>query len=538
MSNNKMTGAALLVKALEGENVDTLFGIPGVHNLKIYDALAKSSIKHVTSRNESGAGFMADGYARISGKVGTAIVISGPGLTNILTPMGQAFHDAIPMVVISSQLPTTINKQSTGYLHELKNSTIMAQSVSKESRTITSVTQIEAYVHEAYTLAKSGKPGPVHLEVPLDILAAFIEVDQYASYEESIITEVNDDAVEKAATLINQYERVAIIAGGGACDAANQVNQLVEKLSAPILQTAAGKGIVSDYHPLCIGTRLPYQNVLDYLSEQEIIIAIGTQLAPTDLWEMPLNLKGKLIQIDIDADAFYRNYSADLGVKGHALKVLNKLLPMLEAKHGDRSAEVKGLKETASKNAPTVTGNTVTFKTAMSFLQTVEKVLGKEGAFITDMTTAAYIGLSEYNAVSARSFLHPVGFGTLGYSMPAAIGAKLCHPDQDIIALIGDGGFQFTMQELAVACTEALPLPIVIWNNDGYGEIKRNEKAMGFEKLIAVDNNNPDFVLLAKAYGIEGIRVTNVDELENALKEGLKKTLPTIIELHVDRWNA
>jgi len=538
MSNKKMTGAALLVSALERENVDTIFGIPGVHNLKIYDALNNSLIKPVTTRNESGAGFMADGYARISGKVGTAIVITGPGLTNILTPMGQAFHDAIPMVVISSQLPTTIINQSTGYLHELKNSTIMVQSVSKESRTITSVTQIEAYVHEAYTLARSGRPGPVHLEVPMDILAAMVDVAQYTHYESHVVCEVNDKALEAAANLINQVDDIVVIAGGGACDAADQVNHLVEKLSAPIIQTAAGKGIVSEHHPLCIGTRLPYQNVLDYLNEQNAVIAIGTQLAPTDLWEMSLKLKGKLIQIDIDADAFYRNYSADLGIKGDASKVLDALLPMLKAKKFDKNTVVKSLKETASKNAPAVTGNQKTFETAVTFLQTVEKVLGKEGALITDMTTAAYIGLSEYKAVSTRSFLHPVGFGTLGYSMPAAIGAKICHPEQNIIALIGDGGFQFTMQELAVACTEGLAIPIVIWNNDGYGEIKRNEMAMGFEKMIAVDNKNPDFILLAKAYGIEGISVRNRDELENALIESLKKDLPTIIELHVDRWDA
>jgi len=538
MSNKKMTGAALLVSALERENVDTIFGIPGVHNLKIYDALNNSLIKPVTTRNESGAGFMADGYARISGKVGTAIVITGPGLTNILTPMGQAFHDAIPMVVISSQLPTTIINQSTGYLHELKNSTIMVQSVSKESRTITSVTQIEAYVHEAYTLARSGRPGPVHLEVPMDILAAMVDVAQYTHYESHVVCEVNDKALEEAANLINQVDDIVVIAGGGACDAADQVNHLVEKLSAPIIQTAAGKGIVSEHHPLCIGTRLPYQNVLDYLNEQDAVIAIGTQLAPTDLWEMSLKLKGKLIQIDIDADAFYRNYSADLGIKGDASKVIDALVPMLKAKKFDKNTVVKLLKETASKNAPAVTGNQKTFETAVTFLQTVEKVLGKEGALITDMTTAAYIGLSEYKAVSTRSFLHPVGFGTLGYSMPAAIGAKICHPEQNIIALIGDGGFQFTMQELAVACTEALAIPIVIWNNDGYGEIKRNEMAMGFEKMIAVDNKNPDFILLAKAYGIEGISVRNRDELENALIESLKKDLPTIIELHVDRWDA
>ncbi|MBS7526366.1 5-guanidino-2-oxopentanoate decarboxylase [Fusibacter paucivorans] len=545
MKEQMTTGAALLVEALQNAGVETVFGIPGVHNLKIYDALTKSNIRHIATRNESGAGFMADGYARRSGKVGTAIVITGPGLTNIMTPMGQAYHDSIPMVVISSQLPTTIVNQRTGFLHELKNSTIMAQSVTKMSRMITSADQIEHAVYEAYALAQSGRPGPVHLEVPLDILAENVQFgntikakDQQAPFRYKEYQTVDHAVLEKAITLIDSSDNVAIIAGGGACGAVKEVNQLAVHLSAPVVQTCAGKGIVSDFHPLSMGTRLPFAGIRAFLEEQDVVIAIGTQLAPTDLWEMDLSLKGKLIQIDIDSEAFYMNIPSDLGLKGDAKVMTAVLLEKVQPKRRDIEETVKALKDEAIQTGPAVTGNTKTYHIAMDFIEAAESALGEDGVLVADMTTAAYIALSEYHAQTARSFLHPVGFGTLGYAMPAAIGAKVADPDQSIIALNGDGGFQFTMQELAVACTLKLPLPVVIWNNGGYGEIKRNEQAMAFETLIAVDQQNPDFTALAAAYGIEGIRVHNKTELLDVLTKSLKKQAPTVIEINVEKWEG
>jgi thiamine pyrophosphate-dependent acetolactate synthase large subunit-like protein len=548
MTDRTATGAALLVKALENAGVETVFGIPGVHNLKIYDALTQSGIRHIAARNESGAGFMADGYARLSGKVGTAIVITGPGLTNILTPMGQAYHDSIPMVVISSQLPTTAMQQRTGALHELKNSTVMAQSVAKLSRTITSTDEIERCVCDAYALAAAGRPGPVHLEVPLDLLAELVWLPESAEEDTDhskstaapkvSVQGIDKQALERAAVLINSSESVAIIAGGGAVEAADAVNALMTKLSAPVVQTCAGKGIVSDAHPLCLGTRLPFEPVRKFLAAQDVVIAIGTQLAPTDLWEMALVLQGKLIQIDIDAGAFTMNIPADIGIKGSAKAVLTALTDSVNPKRQPIEATVKALKETAMAMGPAVTGNTETYATALQCLNAFETVLGEEGVLVADMTTAAYIGLSEYQSQKPRSFLHPVGFGTLGYSMPAAIGAKLSCPEKAIISLSGDGGFQFTMQELAVACTYKLSLPIVIWNNGGYGEIKRNEIAMGFETLIAVDQQNPDLKLLAAAYGIEGVVVRDQVALESALKHSLQQQAPTIIEINVEKWEG
>lgn len=532
------TGAQLLVETLEKIDVETAFGIPGVHNLKIYDALTKSKIDHITTRNESGAGFMADGYGRKTGKPGTAIVITGPGLTNILTPMGQAYLDAIPMVVISSQIPTSIINQSTGSLHELKNSTIMAGSVAKESRTVPSVDLIETYIAEAYKLAVSGRPGPVHIEIPLDLLAEKVVVEKGFELNITESYEIYEEKAKNAAQMINKADQVSVIVGGGAVDASEEVQKLIEKISAPTVQTCAGKGVVSDKSELSFGARIHFENVRQYIEESDIVIALGTQLAPTDLWESPLNLRGKLIQVDVTNDAFYRNIPADLGIKGDCKEVIKKILPLLEKKNRIDIKKINNMKIDASKVGPIVTDNEETFEMAVDALKVFRDVLKDDEALIADMTTPAYIAISEYETYESRTFLHPVGFGTLGYSLPAAIGAKIAEPKKNLIALIGDGGFQFTMQELAVACEQNLPIPIVIWNNDGYGEIKRNEAAMGFDDFIAVDNQNLDFMKLAGSYGIEGVLPVNKDELKECLLKCFKKDQPTIIEINTKRWEC
>ena len=338
--------------------------------------------------------------------------------------------------------------------------------------------------------------------------------------------------------MINRADQVSVIVGGGAVDAKVEVRELVEKISAPTVQTCAGKGVVSDKSDLSFGARIHFENVRQYIEESEIVIALGTQLAPTDLWENPLNLTGKLIQVDVTNDAFYRNVPADLGIKGDCKEVIKEILPLLEKKNKINVEKLDNIKLDAINSGPSVTGNEETFEMAVEVLNVFRDVLKDDETLIADMTTPAYIAISEYETYDSRSFFHPIGFGTLGYSLPAAIGAKLAKPKKNLIALIGDGGFQFTMQELVVACEQKLSIPIVVWNNDGYGEIKRNEAAMGFDDFIAVDNQNPDFMKLADAYGIEGFMPVNKDELKEFLLKSFKEEKPTLIEINTKRWEG
>ncbi len=535
MNNKQKTGADILVQTLEQLGVDTLFGIPGVHNLKIYKALLKSSINAITVKNESGAGFMADGYSRISNKVGVALTITGPGLTNIMTAMGQAYQDSISMLVISTQLPTNIKNQNTGTLHELRNSTIMSSSVTKESRSIKSIDQIESVLKDAYLLSISGRPGPVHVEIPLDILDQ-VSTHELIKTELKINLEFNQNKVDEAIQLINSKNKVTIICGGGSVNASSELVQLSEKLNAAVVTTAAGKGVISDNHPLSLGARLHFKEVNQFINNSDLVLAIGTQLAPTDLWDSKLDLNGPLIQIDVDADMFYRYPQAYIGLCGNAKDILSYMLNKLESKNTSNSSTVSKLIIDTQAITADVCGNHTSFEMGLEVLDVISEVLGNDGHLFADMCSPAYIGISEYKSTHPLSFLHPAGFGTLGYSMPAAIGAKFCKKDTRIITLSGDGGFQFTMQELAVACEHKQNLPIIIWNNDGYGEIKRNEKYMGFDEFIAVDSAPLNFMKLADAYSMSSSHPNNKTELKQALETAFNKEYPSLIEIHINDW--
>jgi thiamine pyrophosphate-dependent acetolactate synthase large subunit-like protein len=280
----KITGGEAIVKALSFLNVDTIFGIPGVHNLAIYAALSNSDIHHVTGRHEQEVGFMADGYARTSGCVGVALVISGPGLTNILTAMGEAFHEAIPLLVISTNNASRHLAGRDGRLHELAQSNTMVRSVAKESRRVPCTEAIIHYLIEGYHLAQSGRPAPVHVEIPLDLLQQDIAAptdDALRSMAAVFAPPSKDDdpqGLHHAATLLQKAKQPLIIAGGGAWQAAANIRRLAEKLAAPVMLTPAAKGTLNDEHPLCLGVRRHFAAVRRYLRTVDVLLAVGTEL--------------------------------------------------------------------------------------------------------------------------------------------------------------------------------------------------------------------------------------------------------------------
>lgn len=530
---NKKNGGRLVVEALEETGVDLVFGIPGIHTIDIYAALLNSSIRHVTARHEQGAGFMADGYARMTGRPGVALVITGPGLTNILTPMAQAFHDSSPMVVISSQLPLDSLEQGRGYLHELRTSTLVAGAAAKKSLRVTRVEDIPGYIAHAFDLAVSGRPGPVHVEVPLDLLSAVVEMDPRVNQDKATPLFSGEDDLDRAVELLKAARRPVIILGGGARNAGRELLTLAERLAAPVVQTVAGKGIVDERHPHCLGTRLHFPGVREYLKEADVVLAVGTQLGPTDLWFEPLELGGPLIQVDTDPSIFWRNVLTAVGIQADALQAVSALLDRLPESRSSETAEavVSKLLEKSNGELSVLPGRGPEVPFMLEVLSGLRRGLPEKGVLMADMTGPAYVGLSEFPAYGARTFHHPVGYGTLGWALPAAIGAKLSCPEAPICVLAGDGGFQFSLPELAVACQEELTLPIVLFNDGGFGEIRRTEDAITPGGRIAVDHWNPDFMDLAGSYRIAGRRLRTGDELAEALKEAFGRSKPSIIEI-------
>ncbi|HPQ38230.1 MAG TPA: 5-guanidino-2-oxopentanoate decarboxylase [Synergistaceae bacterium] len=540
---DRLTGGSLVIRTLELCGAKVLFGIPGVHNLGMYEALQESSLRHVTPRHEQGAGFMADGYARSSGTPGVALVISGPGLTNILTPLGEAYHDSVPLLVISSQIPRSRLGRRTGTLHELKNSTIMSSSVTKASYVVSRGEEIPWIVSRAYVQTLEGRPGPVHVEIPLDILeetlcSSFEDLWRECSFISRERREPASEELRRGVELLKQSEKPALICGGGAAGAAPEVRELAVRLGAPVFSTAAGKGIFPDDAPLSGGCRLHVPQVREYLANRDVLLVIGTELSPADLWEEPFPRGPEIIRVDADSRALQRNAAASVALWGDASRTLQGLLEGLGSLERDSSGEeenVETLRWECTENLQALTGMGKALPKMKAMLRGLRRGIPREGILVMDMTGAAYVGLSEYPAYAPSSYLHPAGFGTLGYALPAAVGATIANPEKKVCLFSGDGGFQFTLPELAAACDEGLSLPVVLWNNRGYGEIRRNQEARSWNRCVAVDLYGPDFCALAEAYGISGEVVDTEEELVEALERAWNRPLPSLIEIRSDR---
>lgn len=528
-------GARRVILTLESLGVSTIFGIPGIHNLDIYDALIGSRIRHITAVHEQGAGFMADGYARSTGQTGVALVISGPGLTNILTPMAQAFHDSVPMLVISSQIPTSFIGKGAGFLHELKDSHALAGCASRKSFTALSQEEIPKVIETAWHLASNGRPGPVHVEIPMDILAGCGSGNETLSPGNSSPTlpPLPEKIVAHAADLLDHASFPVIIAGGGAWKAGDALTRLAEKSGIMVIESCAGKGVVDERNPLCLGARIHFPCVREALSKADLILAFGTELSPTDLWEKPLPKNGTLVQVDLDGANFPRNGSAEIGILADAnqaaLAFLEAITP--NAARREKAVEtVLRLKAEARNELSSVTGMGGDLQDMSGIVSSIRRAVPEDGMLFADMTGPAYVAISEYPAFSPRTFLHPVGFGTLGQAMPAAIGAAVASPGRPVCVMSGDGGFQFTLPELSVAVRENLPIPMVIWNDGGFGEIRRNENSRHPGSFIAVDNAPPDFSLLASAYGAGYARSGDAGSLEASIRKAFSTPGPTLIE--------
>jgi thiamine pyrophosphate-dependent acetolactate synthase large subunit-like protein len=357
----------------------------------------------------------------------------------------------------------------------------------------------------------------------------------------STLPPLPEKALAHAADLLDHASFPVIIAGGGAWKAWETITKLAEKSGAMVVESCAGKGIVDERNPLCIGARSHFPCVREYLGSSDLILAFGTELSPTDLWEKPLPKNGTLVQVDLDRANFPRNGAADIGIIADAGQAALALLEMVSQNpdRRERAAETAAILRSRSlEELQSVTGMGSDLETMSAICAALREAIPEEGVLFADMTGPAYAAISEYPAWSPKTFLHPVGFGTLGLALPAAIGAAAAKPGKPVCVLAGDGGFQFTLPELAVAVQESLPIPIVIWNDGGFGEIRRNEDARHPGVFIAVDNTPPDFELLASAYGAGYARPEDPGSLALAVKNAFSAAGPTIIECSPGKGSA
>lgn len=517
-----------LVHLLEQYGVDTIFGIPGVHTIELYRGLTQTPVRHVLVRHEQGAAFMADGYARVSGKPGVCFLITGPGVMNAMTPMGQAYSDSVPMLVFSGVLARGDINMGRGRLHEMKDQRAATATVTAWSATAPDQDAIPGLVARAFADFATARPRPVHIEVPIDVFGEQVP-DAWTAKPVPAAPAPDAGAVEEAAERLAGAKFPVVIVGGGAVGAAAEVTALAEALGAPVITTISGKGVVSSAHPLFAGSMIADPDVRALAAGADVVLAVGTEFASPDFWDGEIDLPGFIIRVDLDPAELADDYGAGLPIRADARKTvaaINEALPGL-LMEGGRQASGHDL---AALHKAMRGRDTEARARHRVVLDAVRRALPEDTAFATDMTRIAYSGNEVFPVSEPRLWLHPVGFGTLGYALPAGIGACFGRPGKPVAVLAGDYGFQFTHNELATAVENKLPLPIILWNNNALGEIRQGMVDAEFTP-VAVEQMNPDFGLLAQSYGCGYARPADIRELERACAGALEADGPTLIEV-------
>ncbi|MEG0861945.1 MAG: 5-guanidino-2-oxopentanoate decarboxylase [Pseudomonas sp.] len=529
MHNTPLTGGQALVRLLANYGVDTVFGIPGVHTLELYRGLPGSGIRHVLTRHEQGAGFMADGYARVSGKPGVCFVITGPGVTNAATAIGQAYADSIPMLVISSVNHTASLGKGWGCLHETQDQRAMTAPITAFSAVALSAEDLPELIARAYAVFDSERPRPVHISVPLDVLAAPVKRD----WSNEVVRRPSrglpaSGLLKEAAAKLAAAKRPMIIAGGGALQAGDALQQLSTRLAAPLFTSVAGKGLLAPEAALNAGASLCVEPGWKLIAEADVILAVGTEMADTDFWRERLELNGELLRVDIDPRKFNDFYPCALALQGDARLTVSALLEHLPDIKRDPEAAIASV---AALRQELKAGHGPLQTIHQAILDRIAAELPDNAFISTDMTQLAYTGNYAFASRAPRSWLHPTGYGTLGYGLPAGIGGMFATEDRPGLVLVGDGGFLYTAQELATAVEELdRPLVVLLWNNDALGQIRDDMLNLDIEP-IGVLPRNPDFAGLGRAFGCTVAQPGSLDELQQELRAGFARNSVTLIEL-------
>ncbi len=526
------TGGQWAVDALAAEGVRHVFGIPGVHNLAIYDALpGQPGMAHILARHEQGAAFMADGYARAGGEPGVVAVTTGPGATNALTPLVESYASSVPVLVLMSDIPAALIGKNLGALHEVPNQIECFRPVTRWAEVVRDGAGIAVAVQGAFTRFRSVRPGPVALSIPTDRLMA--KVSGVLHERRGARPRCDGAGVERAAALLRGARRPLIITGGGvvAAGAAAELVALARRLSAPVVTTVNGRGAMPETDPLWLGVlpnRLATQAALE---AADVLLAVGCRFAHRSTKGLLLNLElrpeQKLIHLDLDPEEIGRLFKAEVGIPGDARDGLAGLLAALGAgaAAGDWDRAALARQRDARWSRWT--------ETDARLIRILRDALPPDGIVVNDQTGLNYWMEWHYPVLAPRTFLYPIGSATLGYAVPAAIGARIARPDRPVVAVVGDGGFLFSVNELATAVKYALPIVFLVLNDNRYGAIKYLQEAMFAGRWSETDLANPDFTALARAFGAEGHLVKQVDDLPRALARALAHPGPTVLELPV-----
>ncbi len=522
----KKTGGEAVVEALIKHGVHTLFGLPGIQNDWLYNALydARDKIKVIHTRHEQGAAYMALGYALATGEPMVFNVVPGPGVLNASAGLATAYGLNAKVFCLTGQIPSYDIGRGRGLLHEIPHQQEVLRGLTKWSDIVLHPADASRKVAQAFYEMNSGRPRPVALEIPMDILAMKSEVPDAAQPWPIFMPPVDTGAIEAAGKLLGQSQRPMIFVGGGAQGVSPEVTQLADLLQAPVVAYRTGQGILDSRHYLSLTTPAAHE----YYKTTDLVLAVGTHMrTPLQRWGTDKDMK--MIRIDVDYDAMHRIQRPDLPIVARAEDALPLLLNATEKhnhKRDSREAEMLALK---AKWAQTI----AYLEPQNTYLKLIREELGEEGIFVDELTQVGYAARVNMPVYKPRSFITTGYQGTLGYGFPTGLGVKIAKPHLPVLAIAGDGGFMFTLQSLAAAVQHKIGLVTIIFNNNAYGNVRMMQIRDYDERVIATDLVNPDFVKLGEAFGANAFRADDYEQLRQAIRRGFASDLPTIIEVPI-----
>jgi 5-guanidino-2-oxopentanoate decarboxylase len=534
MSALPWTVGRYVVETLAANGIDTVFGIPGVHNIELYRGLESARLRHLLVRHEQNAAFAADGYARLSGRAAAAFVISGPGVTNALTGIAQAYSDSVPLLVIASSPARATLGKGWGVLHELQDQRALAAGVTGLARSARSPQDVRDHLRAAFATLHAPRARPAYLEIPLDLLGEPTPLRPERFARTSGTPAPAAAALAAAQSALADAQRPLIIAGGGARAAGGALRQLLEAIDGYLVTTVAGKGVLAESHPASLGASLPFAPTQELVAAADVVIAAGTELSETDVYTTTrLAMSGRLVRLDVDDRKLSDQFAAEVLVRGDATTSLETLAAASRVRRSWRASAGAGAAHRARIDAQ-FDADTLA---RLAALHALREGLPSDGVVFTDMTQIAYLGNYAFPVERPGLWFHPSGYGALGYALPAAIGAKIAQPERAVVALAGDFGVQFTLQELMTAVEHELTLPLVVWNNGALGQIRDDMRAAGIAP-IGVVARNPDFVALAAACGAQAARPRSPAALAQELRTALARPGPTLLEVVAEDFHA
>jgi acetolactate synthase-1/2/3 large subunit len=541
----RLTGAEIVWATLEGEGVREVFGYPGGAILPIYDALRKFPIRHILVRHEQGGTHMADGYARASGRVGVMMATSGPGATNLVTGLATAMLDSIPIVCITGQVSSKF--LGTDAFQEV-DITGITLPVTKHNYLVTKAEEIAPAIREAFLIARSGRPGPVLVDITKDAQQAIADFDFEAAVPSEQRTHpmlrIESDAISKAVELILAARRPVILSGHGVLEAraTDQVRTLAERLQIPVATTLLGLGGFPASHPLALGMMGMHGEswVNESIQQADLLIACGMRFDDRVTGALATYAqKAKKIHIDIDPAEINKNVAVDVALIGDLREVLEQLLPRLAPRNlkKDGSAwlrSIHALKGTASvRDIQNLPDNGHLY--AAHVIHDIWHATGGKAVIVTDVGQHQMWEAQYYKHDEPRSLITSGGLGTMGFALPAAIGAKVACPEKEVWVIAGDGGFQMTSPELATIAQEGLAINIAIINNGYLGMVRQWQQLIYDGNYACSPILSPDFVKLADAYGIAGATVTNRSEVLPTVDRARRSGKAFVIEFQVEK---